>query len=104
MNIADMNIAFDGEGKMMNVTKLNPDKFGELPHNKKLNTFLNEDMTEVVKSDVYSNAQEKAQAMKEKLEGRNMNSSELTQGDGATFAGDAGTTLNNVMFRTTGGE
>jgi len=30
MNIADMNIAFDGEGKMMNVTKLNPDKLGEL--------------------------------------------------------------------------
>ena len=30
MNIADMNIAFDGEGKMMNVIKLNPDKLGEL--------------------------------------------------------------------------
>jgi hypothetical protein len=30
MNIADMNIAFDDEGKMMNVTKINPDKLGEL--------------------------------------------------------------------------
>ena len=103
MNIADMNIAFDGEGKMMNVTKLNPEKFGELPTNKKLNTFLNEDMTEVVKSDVYSNAQEKAQKAKEKEDGRGMNSSELT-GDGAAFANDPGTTLNNVMFRTSGGE
>ena len=60
MNIADMNIAFDDEGKMMNVTKLNGDKLTELTTNKKIGSFLNEDMTEVFKSDIYLTAQEKA--------------------------------------------
>tara|TARA_B110000285_G_C15099764_1_gene604290 strand:+ start:558 stop:689 length:132 start_codon:yes stop_codon:yes gene_type:complete len=43
MNIADMNIAFDNEGKMMNVTKLNPDKFAVLATNKKLDSYLDEE-------------------------------------------------------------
>jgi hypothetical protein len=54
MDLADMNIAFDDVGKMMNVTKLNPDKFADLATNKKLNTFLDEQQTEVIKSDILS--------------------------------------------------
>ena len=45
VNIADMNIAFDDEGKMMNVVKLNPDKLGEIGKVTKLTSFLNENMT-----------------------------------------------------------
>jgi len=40
-----MNIAFDGEGKMMNVVKLNPDKIPELSINKKLESFLDDENT-----------------------------------------------------------
>ena len=60
-----MNIAFDNEGKMMNVTKLNPDKLAVLATNKKLDSFLDEESTAIVKSDFLSVAQEKARNLRE---------------------------------------
>ena len=51
-----MNIAFDDGGKMMNVVKLNPDKLADIGKGGKLSSFLNEGLTEVVKSTVMQEA------------------------------------------------
>jgi hypothetical protein len=91
-----MNIAFDDEGKMMNVVKLNPDKFAEVGKGAQVDSFLNEGLTKVVKSTIMQEAQEFAQKNTKVQENQRMNESELTD-DRNMGQQDS---LDTVMFKT----